>query len=112
MHSPPPSSGIQASPAINCHRPASSHPPCCRLAGKVLTINACLAPVGSLAGYHVLTAAGVGNSKQGFHPVQGALRRAGGGGGGPAGRGDDAPSDAGKGASAAPVVSAAAAPWP
>ncbi|KAL4447705.1 hypothetical protein ABPG75_004924 [Micractinium tetrahymenae] len=37
---------------------------------SVLTINACLAPVGSLAGYQVMTAAGVGNSKQGFHPVQ------------------------------------------
>ncbi|KAL4424396.1 hypothetical protein ABPG77_005639 [Micractinium sp. CCAP 211/92] len=37
---------------------------------EVLTINACLAPVGLLAGYQVVTAAGVGNSKQGFHPVQ------------------------------------------
>lgn len=40
----------------------------------VLTINACLAPVGSLSGYQVVTASGVGDSKKGFHPVQGGHR--------------------------------------
>lgn len=36
----------------------------------VRTINACLAPVGSLAGFRIVTAAGLGSSSHGFHPVQ------------------------------------------
>jgi xanthine dehydrogenase iron-sulfur cluster and FAD-binding subunit A len=37
----------------------------------VRSINSCLAPVGSLVGCAVVTAAGMGSSASGFHPVQG-----------------------------------------
>lgn len=38
-------------------------------------INACLAPLYSVEGMHVITVEGVGNRKQGLHPVQNTLAR-------------------------------------
>jgi hypothetical protein len=45
-------------------------------AGAVVTqsINACLAPVGNLAGCSITTASGLGNSREGYHPIQGKWR--------------------------------------
>ena len=45
----------------------------CHLAGRIQTrsINSCLAPIGTLDGVQVITVEGLGNSKKGFHPVQG-----------------------------------------
>ena len=37
------------------------------------TLNACLAPVASLAGCEVATSQGLGNSKAGFHAIQGRV---------------------------------------
>jgi aerobic-type carbon monoxide dehydrogenase small subunit (CoxS/CutS family) len=47
--------------------------PCGTLGAGVRTINSCLAPVGSLAGCSIVTAAGMGSLRTGFHPVQGPL---------------------------------------
>lgn len=43
-------------------------------AGKERTtsINSCLCPIGSLHGASITTVEGIGNSKAGFHPVQGS----------------------------------------
>lgn len=43
------------------------------IAGKERTtsINSCLCPIGSLDGASITTVEGIGNSKAGFHPVQG-----------------------------------------
>ena len=37
------------------------------------TINSCLCPVGSVDGASITTVEGIGNSKAGFHAVQGLL---------------------------------------
>ena len=49
-----------------------------RDAGKVQhrSINACLAPVYSIAGCHVITVEGIGSTKRGLHPVQARLAKA------------------------------------
>lgn len=46
------------------------------MAGDPVTrsINACLAPIGNLAGCSILTASGIGNSAEGFHAIQGKLK--------------------------------------
>jgi hypothetical protein len=39
--------------------------------GRVVAVNSCLLPVAALVGCEVLTSEGLGNSRSGFHPVQG-----------------------------------------
>ena len=39
------------------------------------SINACLAPVYSVAGCHVITVEGIGSTKRGLHPVQARLAK-------------------------------------
>ena len=48
----------------------------CCLTGQVQTrsINSCLAPLGTLDGVQIITVEGLGNSKKGFSPVQGATQ--------------------------------------
>ena len=61
--------------------PATKTPPlmpadACCLIGLVQTrsINSCLAPLGTLDGVQIITVEGLGNSKKGFNPVQGAAQ--------------------------------------
>ena len=50
--------------------------PAYAIAGKTHTrsINSCLAPLGTLDGAQIITVEGIGNSKKGFHPVQGVAQ--------------------------------------
>jgi hypothetical protein len=68
-HVPPPPLHPQLNPSNPANSLTLTHMP----AGAVsrCSINACLPTVGSLDGCSITTAEGLGNSKTGYHPIQG-----------------------------------------